>query len=482
MNLFKKQRSTSLTNEAFLIVLGFTAIIAAFFFLKDPVHFWQILAMHHLYLGWLVFGALFFSDKIFYLASAAVIPLFLFFHYLFFYFPNGSFRSWAWFAGSSALDMLVILGLIYLYRKQMKHRIKSLKDERLNSVNREKAALQALQKERIKAENLERSIQNQEYTFSLVYKIFRSFLTAQSDFEDALFHNLKRLTRAQSLTLFKFENGFLIPIHSKEHPSKCRIFVEGDSFLRDVCETKTVLAMPEIARSETQFAAWKASSHRGLIYVPILENGTLRYLASIDRMPFTELQARTLQALHYLKKMAELALTLFREKKSLQRNPRMRWRQVLQSPHDFLSSVENEFRRAKRFQSIFSIIAIRIQSNGRKDEMSAAVTLLNSVRSEIRALDQIYIDRPRNLIWIILPFAAFEEMSIVLNRLQKRINFYKIKDNLFCTLDYGFSVFEQDYESSKNMLKQVLEVMQIQAKVLQKMSRNHAKSTTASTT
>ncbi|HDZ11277.1 MAG TPA: hypothetical protein ENH53_03615 [Bacteroidetes bacterium] len=114
--------------------------------------------------------------------------------------------------------------------------------------------------------------------------------------------------------------------------------------------------------------------------------------------------------------------------------------------------------------------------------MSAAVTLLNSVRSEIRALDQIYIDRPRNLIWIILPFAAFEEMSIVLNRLQKRINFYKIKENLFCTLDYGFSVFEQDYESSKNMLKQVLEVMQIQAKVLQKMSRNHAKSTTASTT
>lgn len=481
MNLIKKQRSTSLTNDAFLVVLGFTAIVAIFFFLKDPAHFWQILAMHHLYLGWLVFGALFFSDKIFYLTSAAVIPLFLFFHYLFFYFPYGSFRSWAWFAGSSAFDMLVILALIYLYRRQMKHMTKNLQAERRNSINREKTASQALQKERIKAENLERTIQNQEYTFSLVYKIFRSFLAAQSHFEDALFYNLKRLTRAQSLTLFKFENGFLIPIHSKKQPSAHRIFVEGDPFLRDVCEAKTVLAMPEIARSETRLASWKASLHRGLIYVPILENGTLKYLASVDRMPFTVLHARTLQAIHTLKKMAELALTLFREKKSLQRNPRMRWRQVLQSPYDFLSSVENEFRRAKRFQSIFSIIAIRIQSNGRQDETSAAVTLLNSVQSEIRALDQIYVDRPRNLIWIILPFAAFEEMSIVLNRLQKRINFFKMKENLFCTLDYGFSVYEQDYESSKNMLKQVLEVMQIQAKVLQKMSRNHAKRTTATT-
>jgi hypothetical protein len=76
--------------------------------------------------------------------------------------------------------------------------------------------------------------------------------------------------------------------------------------------------------------------------------------------------------------------------------------------------------------------------------------------------------------WIILPFTGFPEMSLVLNRIDERLS--RIEEQPFreASFDYGFSIFETDMESPKTMLKQVVEVMQIHNKILQKMSRRHA--------
>ncbi|NOY76407.1 MAG: hypothetical protein GXO76_00925 [Calditrichaeota bacterium] len=457
--------------EILILLTGFSLSVVLISLIRTPDHFWRVLGSYHLYMVWMVYGALFLKRDKFFWAALAAVPAFLISHYFFFYFPNGPLTSWLRYAVPPTLDMLAIFGLLFIYYTQTKDKQISLKTKQTRSEKRSEVLHRELQKQRIKSENLERLIRNQEYTFSLVYKIFRSFLTSRPDFTRALYQSVSRITRAQELVIFRVEDHTLIPEKAKEAGQKKAISLESNPFLKRISEGERIFSIADISKNDALFSEWKKASHRGLIYIPIREAGQAKYLISVDKMPFALLHQRTLQALNYIRKMAELALAVTREVQESRDRKRPLWQQIIQSPYDFLSLVESEFRRARRFQSSFSLIAIRTQTG--VPDLSVA-ELTQSIQTEIRELDQIYVDKPRSLIWIILPFTGFYEMSGILNRLNKRLNYLAGPDNEKRKFDYGFSVFEPDYESSKVMMKQVLEVLQIHAKILEKMSRRHA--------
>ena len=456
--------------DILILLIGFSLSIVFVSIIETPGHFWRIFGSYHLYLVWMVYGILFLKKETFYWAALLAIPAFLLSHYFFFYFPNGPIISWLRYAVPPTLDMLAIFGLLFIYWRQTKDKQISLKTNQARAEKRLKALQHDLQKQRIKSENLERLIRNQEYTFSLVYKIFRSFLTSRKDFIHALYQNVGRITRAEKLVIFRVEGQTLILEKPKNAGEKEKISLDSDPFLRRISEGEKIFSIADISKNDDLFSAWKQASHRGLIYIPIRQAGSTKYLISVDKMPFAILHQRTLQALNYVKKMAELALAITGKIQGFGSNKRSPWQQIIQSPYDFLAVVENEFRRAKRFRSSFSLIAIQMQT----DEPNFPIAeVIQSIQTEIRELDQIYVDSPRNLIWIILPFTSFYEMSGILNRLNKRLNYLTAKGNENRKFDYGFSVFETDYESSKIMMKQVLEVLQIHTKILEKMSYRH---------
>ena len=461
-------------NDALVILAGFSLIIVFISMLETPANFWRILASCHLYMVWIVYGALFLKKENFYWGALVAIPVFLFFQYFVYYFPNGSISNWMHYAFPPALDMSAIAGILYVYNKKIKEKHNDLENKQAEEEKVSGLLRHELQKQRIKSENLERLIRNQEYTFSLVYKIFRSFLTSRKDFTSALYQSISRITQAEKLAIYRVRGQTLIP-EKNENPGKLsKISLATDQFLREIAHSNRVFSISEISKNNELFNAWKKTSHRGLIYIPIRESGSPKYLIIVNKMPFGIFHQRTLQALTYVKKMADLALIITQEVQESRNTYRSQWQQVLQSPYDFLSFVENEFRRAKRFRSSFSLIAIRMQAAESDDKNLSVERLIQSVLSEIRELDQIYVDKPRHLIWIILPFTTFHEMSGVLNRLDKKLNHLTKETNSIHAFDYGFSVFEPDYESHKTMMKQVLEVLQIHAKILEKMSRRHA--------
>ncbi len=456
--------------DAVILLAGFSLSIALIFIIQTPNHFWRFLGSYHLYVVWMVYGALFLKKERFYWAALTAIPIFLLFQYFIYYFSDGSLRSWVRYTVPPALDMLTIFGLLFIYHGQLKEKQSFLETKQTEIKKRLQALQHELQKQRIQTENMERLIRNQEYTFSLVYKIFRSFLTSGKGFTQALYQSVARITRAEKMVIYRVKENALTPEMPVDSFKDGEISFADDPFLKKICRGKKVISISEISKNDRLFSIWKQSSHRGLIYIPIHEASSLKYLVSVDKMPFAILHQRTLQALNYVKKMAELALTVSQKIQESQSSRSSQWHQVLQSPHDFLSFVENEFQRARRFHSSFSLIAIRTQTP--QSNLTVA-KLLQSIQAEIRELDQIYLDKPRSLVWIILPFTAFYEMSGILNRLSKRLKHLGTETGITRAFDYGFSVFEPDYESSKTMMKQVLEVLQIHAKILEKMSHRH---------
>ncbi len=459
--------------DALVLLTGFSLSVALIFIIRTPNHFWRFLGSYHLYVIWMIYGVLFLKKEHFYWGAVTAIPVFWLFQYFLYYFPNGSITDWLRYAVPPTLDMLAIFGLLFIYHRQMKETQILLEKNQTKTKEQLKTLQHDLQKQHIKSENLERLVRNQEYTFSLVYKIFRSFLTSRKDFTEALYQSVGRITRAEKLVVYRVEGQTLIPEKPSDSSEGGNIFLDTDPLLKKISEGKKIISISEISKDARLFSSWKQISHRGLIYIPIRESGSPKYLISIDKMPFGILHPRTLQALNHVKKMAELSLGITQEIQKSESRHRSYWQQVLQSPYDFLSFVENEFRRAKRFQSSFSLIAIRLRTAGSKQANPPVAKLLQAVRLEIRELDQIYVDNPRRLIWIILPFTAFYEMSGILNRLSRRLSHLKIETNNRQTFDYGFSVFEPDYDSAKIMMKQVLEVLQIHAKILEKMSHRH---------
>jgi len=460
-------------TDVLVLLTGFSLSIALIFIIRTPNHFWRFLGSYHLYVVWMVYGALFLKKEHFYWGALTAIPAFLLFQYFLYYFPNGSFTSWLQYAVPPTLNMLAIFGLLFIYHRQMRETQTLLEKKQTQTQERLKTLQHNLQKQRIKSENLERLVRNQEYTFSLVYKIFRSFLTSRKNFTQALYQSIGRITRAEKLVIYRVNGQILISERPSDSRGEEKILLDTDPLLKKISLGEKIISISEITKDARLFAGWKEISHKGLIYIPIRESGSPKYLVSVDKMPFGILHQRTLQALNYVKKMAELALAITKEIQKTESSRRSRWQQVLQSPYDFLSSVENEFRRAKRFQSSFSLIAIRLQTPESNQANPPVAKLLQAVQVEIRELDQIFVDNPRHLIWIILPFTAFYEMSGILDRLSKRLSHLKINTNSTQAFDYGFSVFEPDYDSAKTMMKQVFEILQIHSKILENMSHRH---------
>ncbi len=460
--------------QSWLATLGATLLISAFFVFFFPERPWLVLSSHYFYFVWLVFVALYVPPRAFFFGAIGfllVYPAAVFFLH---FDRAGSLLSFAKNIFLPVLDMVAAFGLIYFYRVQNNLKFDRKNAEIATEQEKIERLKKSLQKERVKTGNLERNIRNQEYTFTLVYKLFKTFLEGTRPFEQVLRDNVARVTQAQKITIFRVNESELIsiPVNEKEVPEK--IALAEDPFFQAVCRLKRTITIPEIARSPKLFRMWKQSKHRGLIFLPILKSRQLVYLISIDQMPFHLFHGRTTQTLGNLIQMAEFSLHILERQQETGESPRSLWRQELPTPQLFLDALQHEFRRARRFQSSFSLIGIHVHLHEDFRGKNIREMVAHTIRSEIRELDQFYFDSPRQIMWIILPFTGFPEMSLVLNRIDERLS--RIEEQPFreASFDYGFSIFETDMESPKTMLKQVVEVMQIHNKILQKMSRRHA--------
>ncbi len=465
---------TSPPRESWFLILALSTFIGAFFAFLSPENPWLFLSSHYLYFGWLVFVGLAFSSRTFYLSALGIFLLYPAAIFVFRFNQAGSILPLVKYTALPLLDMAGVFGLLYLFRRKNKLAFEKAKEEKKAQEEEIERLKQKLQRERVKSGNLERNIRNQEYTFTLVYQLFKSFLDGTQSFETVLRHNLARLTKAQKLTIFYVNGNKLVELPSDKKAPAQKIDLEHDAFLKAVCRLQRILTVPEIARSPNLYQLWKRSGHRGLIFIPILVKRQLRYLISIDQMPFYLFHSRTVQALHSLVQMAEFSQKILAQRQEINQSTQPLWRQELRTPQLFLGALKHEFQRAQRFQSSFSLIGIHIRLHEDFAEEDVRGAIAHYIRSEIRELDQFFFDHPRQIMWIILPFTGFPEMSLVLNRIDEKLSRLEERPFKDASFDYGFSIFESELESPKSMLKQVVEVMQIHNKILQKMSRRHA--------
>ncbi len=457
--------------ESWVLILTLTTLIGVFFSFFSRTNPWLFLSSHYLYFGWLVFTGLTFSTRTFYLSALGLFLLYPAAVFAFRFEQATSIFSLLKYMALPLLDMATVFGLILIFRRKNKAILEAKEAEIRAKNDQLKKLRQKFQRERVKSGNLERNIRNQEYTFTLVYKLFKSFLDGTQPFETVLRNNLARLTKAQKMTVFSVTEAELVELPSNKKTPPKKIVLESDAFLKAVCRLQRILTMPEIARSPKLFQLWKQSGHRGLIFIPILKDRRLRYLVSIDQMPFYLFHSRTVQALHSLVQMAEFSQKILERGQESSNAARPLWRQELRTPQLFLSALKHEFRRAQRFQSSFSLIGIHIRLHEDFAEEDVREAVAHYIRSEIRELDQFFFDHPRQIMWIILPFTGFPEMSLVLNRIDEKLSRLEERPFKDASFDYGFSIFEPELDSPKAMLKQVVEIMQIHNKILQKMSR-----------
>ncbi len=457
-----------------IVILGLTVAVGAFWLLLSPQNFPLFLSSHYVYFGWLIFLGLFFSAPVFYLGSAALLFLYLAAVYLFRFSPPGSLLSFGKQVFLPVVEMAGFWGLLFLYRRRNRKKMEAKAAQEDLQEKKIEQLKQALQKEQVKSGNLERNFRNQEYTFSLVYRLFKSFLSSSRPFPQVLADSLVRITKAQKWTLFSVEENVLVSIESNSEAGAKKIPLKDDPFLQMVCRLGRLLTMPEIARSSKLYHMWKQSQHRGLLYLPVFQNKRLRYLVSIDKMPFYLFHNHTIQMVNSVLQMAEFSQDFLEQQKQSQKSPQPLWQQELQSAQNFLNTLQHEFRRARRFQSSFSLIGIHIRLHQDFKGNDVQEALSHYIRAEIRELDQFYFDRPRQIMWVILPFTGFPEMSVVLNRIDEKLSRLDERPFSEASFDYGFSIFEAEMDSPKVMLKQVVEIMQIHNKILQKISRRHA--------
>ena len=367
-----------------------------------------------------------------------------------------------------ALIIALVAGEIREHSKKLISRLQDLRRKLEDENKRIKEQLLAVTQVK---EELEQRILGQETTVHSLYKATKELETLE---ENQVYQGIlkvtARFTGARKASLYvvdySVDSAQRVAALGWEPDPRPPRFPLDHPIISRLLEQPEVLTIKDIRSTPELEAAWQQGEPRALVYVPIVAQGVVIALLTVEEIPFIKLNAPTIRILGMIADLAAPAITNVVKFAELQAKDQIDKLTDLRNAHYFRQAVDKELRRTIRHNLHLSILAFEISNLNQIENRFSAETrdlvvkvVGKLIQRNLREIDLVCAGPRRGSYYVMLPLTSLNDALKVAERVRRKVqnaSKYFGSTDIQIDLVYGFSTY-RPYVREADQLIQLAE-------------------------